>query len=184
MGQCIPLLKEEFSKRYSDIELRDSEICTTGNDIYGEGDNAEFMRKAAAIIHGELSSGNEVYLSVAGGRKTMSAAMALLGQLYGVKSLLHLLVNPELERDGLITKLIELPEEKGELVLHPPANARILVEFPVFAIPWKIDLVIEALERGSSEDPQLDGIVKRMSDKTRELLRKILREAEKAATER
>ncbi len=179
---CIPLIREEFHKHYPNVELRTEEACIKSDDIYDEEDNAEFMRKVAAIMHKEIiASGNEVYLSLAGGRKTMSAAMVLLGQLYGVKSVLHLLVDPELESKGMIKRLAELPEEEKRLVLHPPAESRRLIEFPVFAIPWKIDQVILALDRGSSEDPHLDKIVRGMSDRTRKLLKSILVEAERAA---
>ncbi len=177
-SDCIPLLMKEFEKRYRGIEFRCEEIVTEKPDIYDEKDTAEFARKAAAVIARETKIGNDVYISLAGGRKTMSAVMALLGQIYGVKAILHLLVDEELERKGVISKLKELPEEEKEMVLHPPRNKRVLVKFPVFAIPWKIDQILIALESGSSKDPNLDKIVKGMDSVARKWLARILKEAE------
>ena len=176
--KCIPLLKEEFYKRYSGIDLRDSEICIRRNDIYDEDDNAEFARKVGRVIAKEVRGENDVYISLAGGRKTMSAIMALLGQLYGVSGILHILVDPEFERDGEVTRLLGLPMDRRQLVLHPPAEKRRLIEFPVFAIPWRIDQVIKALELGSSDVRALDKLIKRMSEKTRKWLLSVLKEAE------
>ncbi|MEM3546000.1 MAG: CRISPR-associated ring nuclease [Candidatus Bathyarchaeia archaeon] len=176
--KCIPLLREDFRERYPDVELRDAEIYIKSSDIYDEDDNAEFARKVGCVIAREVRAGNDVYISLAGGRKTMSAVMALLGQLYGVRSILHILTDPELERDGEVTKLLELPMDRRKLVLHPPAEKRRLVEFPVFAIPWHIDQVIEALELGESNIHALDKLIKRMSAKTRKWLLAVLREAE------
>lgn len=80
----------------------------------------------------------------------------------------------------MITRLLKLPEEERRLVLHPPAEKRRLIEFPVFAIPWRIEQVIEALKQGRSPDPSLDEIVRRMSQPTRGWLRSVLEEAEEA----
>ncbi len=178
-GKCVPLLEKEFSKRYSDIKLETEHICIRRNDIYDEQDNAEFMRKVAVVVGRECSRGNDVYLSLAGGRKTMSAAMVLIGQLYGARAILHLLVDPELEKNGEIRKLNELPEDERELVLHPPAERRRLIEFPIFAIPWKINEMVDALKQGSSSDPRLNEIVGGMFQRTREWLYKVLEEAER-----
>jgi len=178
-GECIPLLEREFWARYPDIELDTRQIRISKDDIYDEQDNAEFMRRVAAVVGRERFWGNDVYLSLAGGRKTMSAVMALIGQLYGAKAILHLLVDPELEKDGVITRLLKLPEDRRELVLHPPADKRRLIEFPVFAIPWKINHVVEALKQGGSPDPHLNEIVKDMTPQTRRWLQKVLEEAEK-----
>lgn len=176
--RCIPLLKQEFEKNYPDIELLADRIYTRRDDIYDETDNAEFIRKTAAVVGREKRVGNDVYMSVAGGRKTMSAAMALIGQLYGVKAILHLLIDPELEADGVITKLLQLSEERKRLVLHPPVNKYRLIEFPIFAIPWMIEEIIEALEKGESKNNYLDKIVKDMSENTRKMLKNTLKEAE------
>lgn len=177
-GKCIPLLREEFRERYPGVDLRDGEICIRRSDICDEEDNAEFARKVGCVIAREVRAGNDMYISLAGGRKTMSAIMALLGQLYGVRSILHILTDLELERDGEVTRLLELPTDRRQLILHPPAEKRRLVEFPIFAIPWHIDHVIEALESGGSNIPALDKVIKGMSEKTRRWLSAVLKEAE------
>ncbi|MCX8205466.1 MAG: CRISPR-associated ring nuclease [Candidatus Nezhaarchaeota archaeon] len=182
MSKCIPLLIQEFGAYPYPIELRYKEVCTERDDIYDEKDNAEFMRKVAAVLSREVKAGNEVYLSLAGGRKTMSAAMALLGQLYGAKYVLHLLIDPELEAKGLIDRLLGLSEEERGKVLHPPSDKRRLVRFPVFATPWRIYQVMEALRKGRSRNKKLNETVGKLPENVRRLLLKVLEDAEKLAT--
>ena len=153
-NECIPLLMEEFGRRYPDIRLICKEFTTIKkDDIYNEEDNAEFMRKVGAVMAFERSEGNEIYISMAGGRKTMSAAMALLGQLYGAKAIVHVLVPEEIERKGYIKTLKSLPPKERERVMHPSREVRRLVIFPVIAIPWSVDEVMKALSgKGASEE--------------------------------
>jgi CRISPR-associated Csx14 family protein len=176
-SHCIPLLRKEFQENYPHIELREDRICTSRDDIYDEEDNAEFMRKAAIVMSQERAANNDIFISLAGGRKTMSAAMTLLGQLYGVREVLHILVDPELEKEGTITTLMKLPEKQARQILHPPPNKRRLVRFPVFATPWKIEQIMKALEDGRSDDQQLNEHVKKLNPQTRKLLLNILKEA-------
>jgi len=124
--KCVPLLRREFAVRYPDVELVVRTL--TKDDIYDEEDNEEFMRLVAGILHEEcVLRGSQVYLSLAGGRKTMSAVMAVLGCIYRAKAIIHVLVPPEVERKGHIDVLEKLsPEERGE-VMHPSSDTRRVV---------------------------------------------------------
>ena len=75
----FPYLKKEFQENYPHIELREDRICISKDDIYDEEDNAEFMRKVAVVINQEKAAGNDIFISLAGGRETMSTAMTPLG---------------------------------------------------------------------------------------------------------
>ncbi|MEM1546744.1 MAG: hypothetical protein QXP91_09810, partial [Candidatus Methanomethylicia archaeon] len=81
------------------------------------------------------------------------------------------------EYEKNIKDLIKLPEKEREMMMHPPRDKRRLIRFPVFAIPWEIDEVIEALEKGRSENSKLNSIINRMDSGTRRLLVRILRNA-------
>jgi len=179
LGKVIPLLEEEFRKNYPEIELDYSRIIIEKDDIYNEEDNAEFMIKVAKTMNDLNAAGMEIYLSLAGGRKTMSAAMAVLAQIYGVSELLHLLIDPDLEKKGSISELLRLNPKEREEVLHPPKDKRRLIRFPVFAIPWKEDDIIIALEKGKHEDPKLNSLIEKWTQRTRNMLLNILKDVKR-----
>ena len=124
--RCIPILRDEFAVRYPGVGL---EVRTlTRDDIYDEKDNEEFMKMVADILYEEsILRESHVYLSLAGGRKTMSAVMAILGWIYGAKAIIHVLVPPDVERRGHIENLERLgPEERGA-IMHPSSDVRRIV---------------------------------------------------------
>ena len=133
--KCIPLLRDEFRINYRDIDFIVKNI--SNDDIYDEKDNEEFMRLVAGILDEEICRGSRIFMCLAGGRKTMSAAMAILGWIYGADAIIHVLVPSELEKKGNINVLLKLsPEEKAE-ILHP-SDKRVI--FFSMSFPLPLDL--------------------------------------------
>ena len=72
---------------------------------------------------------------------------------------------------------MKLPKDKVKQILYPPPSKRGLVRFPVFATPWKIEQIIEALESGRSDDEQLNEHIKKLEPQMRKPLLNTLRDA-------
>jgi len=147
--KCIPLLLNEFEK-YPEYKRRRIEFypwnLISNRDIETIEDHLEFLRVASSIMKEEEGRGSEIYLSMAGGRKTMSAAMAVLAQVYSAKAITHVLVPPEIEEKGTIAKLEQIEaEEERKRVLHPPEKNLIL--FPVIGIASFRDEMIRILKQ-------------------------------------
>ncbi|MFQ6127124.1 MAG: CRISPR-associated ring nuclease [Candidatus Heimdallarchaeota archaeon] len=153
LNECIPLLRKEFDRIYKPkgIELRPYDCILSQNDIYTAEDNIELMGLVAGLLKREQN--NDILLSMAGGRKTMSAAMALLAQIYNVKAITHVLVPPEIEAEGNIWNLLKIsePSERAK-ILHP--EERRLIFFPVIGISWMLNDMIRAL-RGEVKDVRI-----------------------------
>ncbi|MHA1265552.1 MAG: CRISPR-associated ring nuclease [Candidatus Helarchaeota archaeon] len=143
MNECIPLIEKDFEIHYKpkNIELVSYDCVLASDDIYDETDNLELMLKVAGILKREKR--NNIYLSMAGGRKTMSAAMALLAQIYNARAITHVLVPSEIERMGNIRQLKQLSETEQQKILHPKEKR--LIFFPVIGISWMLDDIIKAL---------------------------------------
>lgn len=91
----------------------------------------EFMQEACSALREYRLRDWQVYASIAGGRKTMSALLTLAVQFYGATSLFHVVVeDPEIEEGGHILNLRNLPEEEQDRYLHPPVDQIKLVHLP------------------------------------------------------
>ncbi len=147
--KCIPLIQEDFRKHYTpkNMELHPFQCILSSDDIYNERDNLELMINVAKIFKKEQR--NNIFISMAGGRKTMSAAMALLAQIYNARAITHVLVSPEIEKKGSIYKLMELQNNEIEQIFHP--RDKRLIFFPVIGISWMLSDMINAL-RGTENE--------------------------------
>lgn len=144
LNKCIPLIQEDFKDHYKPKKMKLSpwQCILSSSDIYTEKDNLELMIKVSGIFKKE--KGNNIYISMAGGRKTMSAAMALLAQIYGARAITHVLVPSEIEKKGNIFQLEKLSKEGREQIFHPEEKR--LIFFPVIGISWMLDDMIKALQ--------------------------------------
>ena len=118
---------------------------------YGDVDTpeaaVEFMQEACRILKTYRDAGYRLFVSIAGGRKAMSALLALAVQFYGAERLFHIWVPPWLEAEGEIAQLRNLPEEDLIQRLHPPLNTMTpedrprLVDLPFIGLfPWLEDI--------------------------------------------
>ncbi len=92
---------------------------------YGDVDTpeaaVEFMQVACGILKTYRDAGYRLFVSIAGGRKAMSALLALAVQFYGAERLFHVWVPPWIEEKGEITELRkwkDFPDKINE-ALHP-----------------------------------------------------------------
>lgn len=116
------LAEQAIRHRYPGMRVHLRELPF--RDISSEEDTVEFMRRAAKIIkeEREVHGCERVYLSIAGGRKDVCAALAMLGQLVGVDGVFHV-INPEVvsfnvSLERIREMVLELyraaPERRGE----------------------------------------------------------------------
>ena len=129
----IPLLQDDFADAYAGtIELIPAFI--TNDDIWTAHDNLEFIGLATAYLNTHRKRGDNVYVSIAGGRKTMSAALAIVTQLFGAKGLYHVLTLEEVEKQRHDYELLKNAPEKRREALHPDVHLMELVSIPVVGL--------------------------------------------------
>ena len=100
----------------------------------------EFLRVLSDSIQTHEAAGDHVYLSLAGGRKNMSALMAGTCQFFEcVRGLYHVLDKHEddpIKRNfHSIEALFDFPEDRRAEKLSPPADELTLVEIPYEQLP-------------------------------------------------
>jgi CRISPR-associated Csx14 family protein len=121
-------------------------------DLLTEENHLEFLNLVATNLRAYQFA--DVYLSLAGGRKTMSAVMTIAAQIYGAKMLCHVVpLDEELERRGEIHTWSGLPCKEQQRVLHPPADKVRLVRLPLVSLFPLLDDFLRAL-RGETADAQ------------------------------
>lgn len=129
----VPLLQDDFIDTYQgQIELIPAPIAS--DDIWTAQDNLDFIKLATTFLNTYRKGGDNVYVSIAGGRKTMSAAMAIIAQLFGAKGLYHVLVPEKIERKRLdYEELKNSPQARRE-AFHPDVSLMELVSIPVVGL--------------------------------------------------
>jgi len=104
-------------------------------DVLTEKENLDYLSLVAQTLR-TYRPFSDIYVSLAGGRKTMSALMALAVQIYGAKLLchvVHLLMDQDLQRKMEASYLKRYPEEQKAL-LHPPLEELEVVRLPVVSL--------------------------------------------------
>jgi CRISPR-associated protein Csx14 len=134
------LLISYIPKRYPETVIYDI-VTEAYTDIDSDAAVVDFMRQVCEQLKMLRKQGCEIYVSIAGGRKSMSALMTLAVQLYGATRLFHVLLDDlDLEGQGKISKLRLHPDR--ERVLHPPLEHIRLVQLPFVGLfPWLNDLL-------------------------------------------
>ena len=122
-------------------------------DLLTEENHLEFLNLVATNLKAHQFA--NVYLSLAGGRKTMSAVMTIAAQIYGAKMLCHIVpLDEELEKLGVIHTFADLPREKQRNVLHPPAERVRLVRLPLVSLFPMLDDFLRVLQGQEDADPR------------------------------
>jgi CRISPR-associated protein Csx14 len=118
----------------------------SANDVDTKENNLDYLALVAEKLRA-FRRYSDVYVSIAGGRKTMSALVALAVQIYGAKLLCHivyLLMDETLQRDMLAGNLIRNPQ-KWDSLLHPNLDEVQLVRLPVISLFPLINDFLSAL---------------------------------------
>lgn len=140
--ESVDLLTEHLYKQQAGLQVQPV-LIKSYYDIDSQGAVLEFMINACGVLRDNIKKGNEVFVSIAGGRKTMSALMTLAVQIYGAKELFHIYVDdPDLEEKSRITKLRYLSESERNRILHPDLNKIRIVRMPFIGLfPWISDII-------------------------------------------
>jgi CRISPR-associated Csx14 family protein len=145
-------LEEEFARsegrrvHYVPDRVEAQELLT-------EDDHVNYLNRVATWLRSY--QGQDVHLSLSGGRKTMSAVMAIAAQIYGAKTLCHAIpLDKELEQLGEVRTWSSLPREKQQYVLHPPADKVRLVRLPLVSLFPLLDDILRALQGQTDANPQ------------------------------
>jgi CRISPR-associated Csx14 family protein len=102
-------------------------------ELLTEDDHLEYLAKVAKWL--KAYTGQCCYLSLSGGRKTMSALVTVAAQIYGARALCHVVpVDPETEERGKVHNLRRLPRSEQARLFHPAADAIRLVRFPLISL--------------------------------------------------
>src|SRR5579883_366336 len=99
-------------------------------DANGEDESFDFLKHLCRLLDRYQKSGDTVYLSLAGGRKNMSALMALLVPLFPcVKKLYHVLDTDEKQFKST-EAIISLSDADRKAYMHPPLDRLKLIDIP------------------------------------------------------
>ncbi|HIE52284.1 MAG TPA: hypothetical protein EYP85_11045 [Armatimonadetes bacterium] len=120
------------------------EVCTTRDgDLTDQSSNFRFWKMACRKVQELSQSGDELLISLAGGRKSMSALLMAGAFIFAPQSarLYHLIVkfsDPHDDKDfqdySAFERWSSLDEGDPlrERVIHPPSEARYLIPFPPY----------------------------------------------------
>ncbi|MBM4430662.1 MAG: hypothetical protein FJ026_10005 [Chloroflexi bacterium] len=102
----------------------------------GDAASVREFREIITRLLREDYSNDEVYLVVAGGRKSMAALAAVAAQLYGhgVQGMYHLYVDKDLEDDGSSDRFWTVDVQRQREVMHPQQGQCGLVEVPYLQV--------------------------------------------------
>lgn len=142
--RAFDLLSEHLPRYYGGkVYLLDVRMLDAFYDVDSDQAALEFMNHACSALRDYRKMGWEVYASIAGGRKAMSALLALAVQFYGATMLFHVLVeDPEVEESGHIRKLYNLSQDEQDQYLHPPVGQIKLVRLPFIGLfPMLSDII-------------------------------------------
>lgn len=118
------------------------------DDILSEDHNDKLLRTLMETMEREKKQKNKVYLSIAGGRKTMSAMALFAAYFIGCDGIYH-----------IITKgnEFQLSRDYG---LHPPVEQLILIEVPLIDLSsfWKS--AIMNVDNPNSQDDSILSLIK------------------------
>ncbi|RLC91668.1 MAG: hypothetical protein DRI79_02270 [Chloroflexi bacterium] len=131
--ECLKMIQGEFS-RLEPAGPHLERVIVPIPDLEDDATTKEFQARVAEVLRRERDRpGNQVWLSIAGGRKSMAALAAMAAQLVGVDKMFHLYVARELEQHGDINQLLLDPDWQPRC-LHPAKGKYTLVEVPFFEL--------------------------------------------------
>ncbi|GHO95313.1 hypothetical protein KSF_053610 [Reticulibacter mediterranei] len=145
---------DNVKRAYKLVQQALPELATEGRlvckefsfkDTYSWRDTCEFLKELYMLLNHHQEKGDAVYLSLAGGRKSMSALMAWMVPFFScIKRLYHVIDKDEqvsshprffLPIDEIEEKLQH--SDKFDYVMHPPEDKVKLVQIP-FEQGWQL----------------------------------------------
>jgi len=132
--QGVEILSEHIQAHYN-RRIAYLHHAIEATDVLTEKENLDYLSLVAQTLR-TYRPFSDIYISLAGGRKTMSALMALAVQIYGAKLLchiVHLLMDEHLQRKMEASYMKRYPEEQAAL-LHPSLEELEVVRLPVVSL--------------------------------------------------
>lgn len=147
----VPLLQADFGDTcQGQIELIPASIAN--DDIRKPQDNLDFIKLTTTFLNTYRKRGDSVYVSIAGGRKTMSAALAIVAQLFGSKGLYHVLVREDIEKKRLdYEELKNSPQARRE-AFHLDVQLMELVSILVVGLFPYMSQITRVLQGEATKD--------------------------------
>lgn len=156
----LALLSEHIPAYYGDqVFLYDARVMDTFYDVDTDQAALEFMTQACSALRDYRKKKWEIYACIAGGRKVMSALLALAVQFYGANMLFHVLVNdPEIEKKGHISMLKNISTDSRNLILHPHVEMVKIIRMPFVGLFPLLSDLIDGLN-GKFDHPEIKGFL-------------------------
>jgi len=156
----LALLSEHIPTYYGgQVFLFDARVMDTFYDVDTDQAALEFMAQACSALRDYRKKKWEIYASIAGGRKVMSALLALAVQFYGANMLFHVLISdPKIEEEGRISKLKNKPREEQNRIFHPQIDKVKIVRMPFVGLFPLLSDLIDGLN-GKSDHPEIKGLL-------------------------
>ncbi len=89
---------KELEQQLLDKKIKFTSIPLEFNDVTGLEENSQFINAVFSELWKRSMRKESLYVSIAGGRKTMSALLYWIAELVGAKSITHVLVSKEIEQ--------------------------------------------------------------------------------------
>lgn len=139
MDRFVEQIAAEFARWRDEagVEVQYDDTCRlhiAAEDLDDENSVDEFQKHLIKLLCDYRN--DEVYLVVAGGRKSMAALAAIAVQLFGqgVQGMYHLYVDKDLEEDGSPDRFWVIDLQRRREVMRPPEGKCWLVEIPFIFI--------------------------------------------------
>ena len=143
-AQGMDLFEGEIAREFerwsheTGIQVQYDDACRlriAADDLRDADNVREFQAIITRLLRQDYHD-DEVYLVIAGGRKSMAALAAVAAQLYGhgVQGMYHLYVDEDLERDGSPEHFWKLDRKRKREVMRPPEGQCQLVDVAFFQI--------------------------------------------------
>jgi CRISPR-associated protein Csx14 len=157
---ALALLSEHIPVYYNnEVCLFDARVLDTFYDVDTDEAALEFMKQTCAALRDYRKKNWEIYTCIAGGRKVMSALLALAVQFYGANMLFHILVSdPEIEEKGNISKLKNIPTEHHNRIFHPHIDKIKIIRMPFVGLFPLLDDLLSALNE-KPERPEMQKLL-------------------------
>ncbi len=136
-GEVIPegftnILIEEFEQNYGD-EIEYIPICIDYPDMDYPKACDQFLATACQQINKYHEADYDVYVSLAGGRKSMAGILSVAAQFYGAKMLFHVAITNDRERQTIEEHGSELSyirrNRNRDKILHPSSAQLVKLPF-------------------------------------------------------
>jgi len=128
----VQVLIDEFEnyQKYKGIDYIFD--CIGSSDIENKSECEDFLHLATNYIKQYQQEDYDVYICVAGGRKSMSALLTIAAQFFGAKAIFHIAITKHGERkniecNGNSLKLLNGREK--DLILHPESAETVPLPF-------------------------------------------------------